>query len=178
MANWRNRRVPSFLVKVGPLHMATRTSHLVRPLVALVPLVAAMAGLLIAYSASPVHAAGSCTTTAGITTCTYSPTGAEDTFLVPPGVSTIHVVATGAPGAPSVFDPTSPAGLGAQVSGDLTVTPGDTLYVNVGGAPTFVAGSCYTSTLDNTCVGGFNGGGSGGYYAGGGRRCLRRAHRI
>jgi hypothetical protein len=58
-----------------------------------------MAALLIAYSASSVHAAGTCTTTAGTTTCTFASTGAEDTFEVPAGVSTIHVVATGAPGA-------------------------------------------------------------------------------
>ena len=149
--------------------MATKTSHLVRPLVALVALVAAMAAILIAYSASPAHAAAeSCTTTAGTTTCTFASTGLEDTFLVPDGVSTIHVVATGAPGAPSVFTPTSPGGLGAQVSGDLAVTPGDTLYVNVGGAPTFVADTCFAGNGGNACVGGFNGGGSGGRFAGGG----------
>ncbi len=100
----------------------------------MVALVAAMAALLIAYSASPVHAAGVCTTTAGTTTCTYSPTGAEDTFVVPAGVGTIDVVATGAPGAVGLEG--GSAGRGAKVSGDLTVTPGDTLYVNVGGAPT------------------------------------------
>ena len=53
----------SFLGKVGPLHMTTRTSHLVRPLVALVALVAAMAAILIVYGASPTHAAGSYSTT-------------------------------------------------------------------------------------------------------------------
>jgi hypothetical protein len=127
--------------------MATKTSHLVRPLVALVALVAAMAAILIAYSASPTHAAGSCSTTAGTTTCTFSPTGSEDTFVVPAGVSTIHVVATGATGTRG--DPSPRAGRrGARVSGDLKVTPGRTLYVNVGGSPT--GGSV-----------GFNGGGLG-----------------
>ena len=143
--------------------MATRTSHLVRPLVALVALVAAMAALLMAYSASPVHAAGSCTTTSGTTTCTFSPTGSEDTFVVPAGVSTIYVVATGAPGAVGFFG--GSAGRGAQVSGDLTVTPGQTLYVNVGGTPTNVAGTCFENVA---CIGGFNGGGSS-LYAFGGR---------
>ena len=81
--------------------MATKTSYLVRPLVALVALVAAMAALLLlAYGASPAHAAGgSCSTTAGTTTCTFSPTGSEDTFEVPDGVSSLHVVATAAPDA-------------------------------------------------------------------------------
>jgi hypothetical protein len=142
--------------------MTTRTSYLVRPLVTLVALVAAMAAILIAYSASPAHAAGSCTTTAGTTTCTFGSTSAEDTFVLPNGVSSVHVVATGAPGA--VGDIGGRAGRGAQVSGDLPVSPGQTLYVNVGGAPTF----SNTPTLscvqrDFTfiaCAGGFNGGGS------------------
>ena len=54
---------------------------------------------LLAYGANPAQAAGDCATTSGTTTCTYGSTGAEDTFVVPAGVSTIHVVATGAPGA-------------------------------------------------------------------------------
>jgi hypothetical protein len=124
--------------------MATKTSHLVRPLLALVALVAAMAALLIVYGASPTHAAGSCSTTSGTTTCTFGPTGKEDTFVVPAGVNSIHVVATGAHGGDS-NEGGAPGGRGAQVSGDLTVTPGQTLYVNVG---------------TNGRVGGFNGGGS------------------
>ena len=161
----RGRRVPPFLGKVGPVHMATKTSHLVRPLVALVALVAAMAALVLAYSASPAHAALDSCTTIGetTTTCTFLPSGSEDTFEVPEGVSTIHVVATGAPGAVGFFG--GSAGRGAQVSGDLTVTPGQTLYVNVGGTPTNVAGTCFENVA---CIGGFNGGGSS-LYAFGGR---------
>ena len=143
--------------------MATKMSHLVRPLVALVALVAAMAVLMVAYSASPAHARlDSCTTIARTTTCTFLPSGSEDTFEVPKeGVSTIHVVAIGAPGAVGLNGGT--AGLGARVeSGDLKVTPGDTLYVNVGGGPT--GGNCFNIA----CNGGFNGGGSGGSFGGGG----------
>ena len=55
-------------------------------------------------------------------------------------------------------------GHGAEVSGDLTVTPGDTLYVEVGGAPT-VGGNCFSGVA---CVGGFNGGGSSRSGGGGG----------
>ena len=109
---------------------------------------------LVAVAPGVAHAAGSCSTTAGVTTCTFGPTGAEDTFTVPDGVSSIHVVATGAPGAMSATS--FAAGRGAEVSGDLTVTPGDTLYVEVGGAPT-VGGNCFSGVA---CVGGFNGGGS------------------
>ena len=144
--------------------MATRTSPFVRPLrVALVALAAAVAALLLlTYGASPVHAAGSCSTIAGVTTCTFGPTGAEDTFTVPDGVSSVHVAATGAPGAEGYLGDC--AGLGAKVSGDLTVTPGDTLYVEVGGAPTG-GGNC---DQDVACVGGFNGGGSSKSGGGGG----------
>jgi hypothetical protein len=51
--------------------------------------------------------------------------------VVPAGVDTIGVVATGARGAVGYEGRT--AGRGARVSGDLAVEPGQTLYVVVGG---------------------------------------------
>ena len=117
---------------------------------------------LVAVAPGVAHAAGSCSTTAGVTTCTFGPTGAEDTFTVPDGVSSIHVVAAGAPGAVGARGRS--AGRGAEVSGDLTVTPGQTLYVEVGGAPTG-GGDCLE---DVACIGGFNGGGSSRSGGGGG----------
>jgi hypothetical protein len=120
-------------------------------------LVAALAAslLLLMMVASPARAADT----------TFSPTGSEHTFVVPDGVSSVHVVATGAPGA--VGYKGGSAGRGAQVSGDLTVDPGQTLYVNVGGAPTGLApgADCYPLS---PCIGGFNGGGGAGRYGGGG----------
>jgi hypothetical protein len=104
-----------------------------------------------------------------------APNGVEDKFVVPPGVSSVHVVATGAPGAVG-FDGLS-AGRGARVSGNLTVTPDDTLYVNVGGAPigapvvdpiTGEVSNPYDCYLTVDCVGGFNGGGSNDFGGGGG----------
>ena len=89
--------------------MATKTNHFMRPLVALVALVAAMAALLLAYGPNPAQAAGDCSTTSGTTTCTFGPTGSEDTFVVPALVDTIHVVATGARGAVRVQSRRSPA---------------------------------------------------------------------
>jgi Glycine rich protein len=56
-----------------------------------------------------------------------------------------------------------PAGLGARVSADLAVIPGQTLYVNVGGTPTGGA-RCYQGVA---CQGGFNGGGSSDFGGGG-----------
>ena len=134
-------------------------------LAALVALVAAIAALLLAYNASPARAAdGSCSTNAGTTTCTFASTGSEQTFQVPPGVSSVQVVAIGAPGAQGVDD--GSAGKGAQVSGALTgLTPLQTLYVEVGGAPTNTSGVCHPSAA---CTGGFNGGGSSRTYGGGG----------
>ena len=96
------------------MQMTTRTAiHPLKMVAALVAFVSAMA-VVLTYNASPARAAAqSCTTTAGTTTCTYSPTGAEDTFEVPDGVSTVHVVATGAPGGVGYQGDT--AGSGAQV---------------------------------------------------------------
>jgi hypothetical protein len=136
-----------------------------------VALVAALAALLLlAYNANPAQAAADCSTFSGTTTCTFGSTGEEDTFVVPAGVSSVHVFAVGAPGAAGDFYPINgaspaPGGAGARVSGDLTgLTPGDTLYVNVGGAPT--GGADCAAGIN--CNGGFNGGGNSVVLTGGG----------
>jgi hypothetical protein len=75
-------------------------------------------------------------TTAGASTQTFGFTGAEQTYTVPAGVTAIHVTAIGAAGEDSSFNGTvnlAKGGLGADVSGVLSVTPGQTLYVEVGG---------------------------------------------
>jgi hypothetical protein len=94
--------------------------------------------------------------------------------VVPDGVSTIHVVATGAPGAVGGLTAGNgdPAGSGAQVSGDLAVTLGQKLFVNVGGAPT--SGSCGFGVA---CNGGFNGGGTSMFGGGGGASDVRTVSR-
>src|SRR5438270_9121875 len=53
----------------------------------------------------------------------FSYTGSEQTVTVPAGVTSIHVVAIGAPGGSSR---SGSGGLGAQASTDLSVTPGET----------------------------------------------------
>ena len=77
---------------------------------------------------------------------TFSFIGGQQTYTVPPGVSAVTIVATGAPGG----GPSSvlPAGRGAVVSAIVPVTPGEVLYVEVGG-------------IGGHSAGGFNGGGSG-----------------
>ena len=105
-----------------------------------------------------------------VVSCTFASTGAEQSFVVPAGVSSVHVVARGAPGGrgASLDSSPSPGGRGAAVSGDLSVTAAEVLYVEVGGAPTFDADACYPGLGGVPCVGGFNGGGSSHFGGGGG----------
>ena len=84
-------------------------------------------------------------------TKTFGYTGQQQTFVVPAGVSHLQVLAVGAHGAGF-------GGAGAVVSGTLTVSPGETLYVEVGGAGVFRDPSAAA----------FNGGGIGGSVPGGG----------
>jgi hypothetical protein len=96
-----------------------------------VALSASLALGLAGASAQVAHAQSPCGTngtfTGGPPTCTYTTTG-EDTFTVPSGVTSIHVVTDGADGV--TMDSTG--GTGAQVTADIPVTPGSTLYVEVG----------------------------------------------
>ena len=96
--------------------------------------------------------------------CTFAYTGAEQTFAVPSGATSIDVEAIGAAGETSIFGG-AVGGHGAVVSGEVAVTGSSTLYVEVGGTPTAPASGCYPA---NPCTGGFNGGGGGGFYGPGG----------
>jgi hypothetical protein len=91
---------------------------------------------------------------AGAETQTFVPTGGEQTFTVPSGVTSIHVIAVGGRGGTGSGAPVG-GGFGAVAIADLAVTPGQVLYVNVGekgeNASGFSGGA-----------GGFNGGGSSG----------------
>jgi hypothetical protein len=92
----------------------------------------------------------------GPTTRAFEFTGAEQQWVVPAGVTSIDVDVRGAQGggAPA-GDPNTSGGLGGRVQTTLTVTPGETLYIYVGGK-----GGDLVSP--NTAgPGGFNGGGPG-----------------
>lgn len=106
----------------------------------------------------------SVTGTALADTMTFSSTGAEQTFTVPPWVSTVHVVAIGGRGGADDASYPSPAqgGFGAVATADLVVAEGEVLYVEVGGNGTPGDSSRAPGN------GGFNGGGAGGLNAGGG----------
>jgi len=105
----------------------------------------AMAGLVV-WGVAPAQAA----------TQTFTYTGGEQVFVVPAGVTTLHVVVIGGAGGPSEFA----GGVAAQVIGDIAVTPGQTLYVEVGG-------NGHSAGLGGG-LGGFNGGGDGGGIGAGG----------
>jgi hypothetical protein len=89
-------------------------------------------------------------------TVTYTDVG-EHVFTVPAGVTSIHVVAVGGKGGGGF----ALGGAGARTEGDLTVTPGQTLYAEVGGAGAFASQTAWKSA-------------PGGVYGGGKRRPLRR----
>ena len=92
--------------------------------------------------------------TAGATSQTFVYTGAEQTFVVPEGITALQVSAVGGGGGAGA--PGGAGGAAAQVSGVLNVSPGETLYLEVGGNG---------AEAEPFKAGGFNGGGEG---AGGG----------
>ncbi len=100
----------------------------------------------------------SSTTTTGVVitnavTQQFNYTGNQQTWTVPNGITNINIKVWGAQGGTSGGNT---GGLGGYATGNLSVTPGDMLYINVGGIP-------------YSYVGGFNGGGDGvGSYPSGG----------
>ncbi len=114
----------------------------------------AAVGVLVAMAFGAVSASAE--------TVQFKYTGAEQAFVVPAGVTTVEVMATGGAGGTgrteiSSLSPGGGGGLGAVVSGSLTnLKGGQTLYVEVGG------------NGENEGEGGFNGGGNVSGNAGGG----------
>jgi hypothetical protein len=119
--------------------------------------------LLIAILALVAQALGLARPALGATPTSvpFAFTGAEQQWVVPADVFSIHVVAVGAGGGVANSGgayTVAPAGLGAQATGDLAVTPGTTLYVEVGGT----GGIASLGGASRGGAGGFNGGGLGG----------------
>jgi hypothetical protein len=88
-------------------------------------------------------------TSSALTTKTFLFTNGEQIFKVPDGVTAITVTAVGGKGANGGGGGNAAGGFGASATAAFNVTPGQILFVNVGGN-----GSGSTA--------GFNGGGSGG----------------
>ncbi len=92
---------------------------------------------------------------------TFAFSGAADSYIVPGGVCAVEIVAAGAQGGMNDYETDAegtspPGGLGGVATAVVTVTPGETLQVNVGGR----GGD--GSFEDGGGAGGWNGGGDGG----------------
>jgi uncharacterized repeat protein (TIGR01451 family) len=123
-----------------------------------------MLTLLVGSAAADDPAAG-CTTTTGTTTCVFAYTGARQDWVVPAGVTSAVFDLDGAAGgsfAPIGFLPGGTGGGGGHVHSTVAVTPGQTLYLRVGGEGE--DGGAFESSgadeLTETSLGGFNGGGT------------------
>lgn len=116
----------------------------------LAPLAALVTGL---GSAAVALAPAATAATPDSGSTTYVSTGAEQTFVVPDGVNSINVLAVGGRGGSGALGSTR-GGFAASVDADLDVTPGQTLYVEVGG-------NGQDGSLSAVAQGGFNGGGRG-----------------
>jgi Glycine rich protein len=93
--------------------------------------------------------------------------GSNQTFIVPAGVKSITVYMWGAGGGGTTTQygaTLGPGGTGAFVTGQISVTPGQTLYVLVGQG----GGGMQSYYQVKLSPGGFPGGGNGYYAAGGG----------
>src|SRR3954454_1193872 len=100
---------------------------------------------------------GAAAAPAAADTATFSFTGAEQQFVVPAGVTSVHVAAAGARGGAGAQGDAE-GGAGATAGGDLAVRPGQILYVE-GGGP---GGDAGTAMGGAGGPGGFNGGAAGG----------------
>lgn len=95
---------------------------------------------------------------ANITIFTY--TGSEQTYAVPVGVCQVTVDAYGGQGGSGAgFPITAIGGLGGHTTATIDVTPGETLYIYIGGQ----GGNGAAGTVSGP--GGFGGGGGGGVFA-------------
>lgn len=120
------------------------------------------AGLLATVASAPPAGAalpGNCRVDRelGPVICEFGFTGAEQAFTVPHGVTSVGVVATGADGGQHAQGSSTAVAVGAVASGVILTVPGQTLYIEVGGAGGDAGASGNTGS-----PGGWNGGGAGG----------------
>lgn len=96
--------------------------------------------------------------TTGSTTFTY--TGSQQTYTVPAGVRLLYVQAIGGKGAAGIGGSTG--GYGANVSAYVPVTPGETLYLEVGGNASLPQGGYNGGASDTNTINPYFAGGGGG----------------
>jgi hypothetical protein len=122
---------------------------------------AGLSALGAVLAASALAASTSVAATPPTVTETFASTGVEQSFTVPAGVSSVRVNAIGAAGEPGLFSPggvDGSGGAGADVVGQLSVSAGEVLYVEVA-APDFNGGG-YGGFGFEGGVGGSGGGAS------------------
>lgn len=90
---------------------------------------------------------------------TFSYTGEQEPYLIPFGINQIHVELNGASGGNGDFG--GQGGFGANITADIDVNQGETIYFCVGGAGKNGV-SKNEANKDTMISGGFNGGGSAG----------------
>jgi len=113
-----------------------------------------LAGGLALVAGSPAaRAAVDCQTSGSNVVCTFTHTGADQSWTVPPGVTQATFDVFGAQGGSEAIG--RPGGGGGKAHATFDVTPGDTLQVNVGGVGA-------TGAVSAGGAGGFNGGAAGG----------------
>jgi hypothetical protein len=118
--------------------------------------VALLAGPATVASAAPSMPSNCAQASVGANvTCSFGYNGAEQTFTVPAGVSQVTLTATGASGGGDSFS--GSGGFGGVATDTATVTPGQTLYIEVGGQ-----GGSVGNGVTGGAGGGFGGGGGGG----------------
>ena len=135
---------------------------------AITTLVASGANYSVSPSATKTYYAETQATSAGTPqTVSYTSTGANQTWTVPAGVTSINVKMWGAGGAGSYYNPPyiSSGGSGGYVSGTLAVTPGQVLNLVVGSG-----GKVYSNNTVSQYGGGGPAGSGTGYSGGGGGR--------
>ncbi|HTU76761.1 MAG TPA: RICIN domain-containing protein [Trebonia sp.] len=115
-------------------------------------LAAVVVGALAAVLVAPTSPASADTVSAPTQTVSFTTVG-EHAFAVPLGLTSIHVVAIGGAGGSGYV----PGGLGARVEADVRVSPGSTIYAEVGGN-----GASTDLRQNEIAAGGANGGESGG----------------
>ncbi len=90
---------------------------------------------------------------------TFSYTGTVQTYTIPSGVDSVLLQVWGAQGGQG--GPNNIGGKGGYSEGKMRVTPGQVLYIYVGGQG---RGSSLAEMLNGQCAGGWNGGGDGNNY--------------
>jgi len=141
-----------FLSRLPQLNRAGHGRSFRVPVV--VPVAVLASVLALAFAASMIAGAGVASATSPSCEQAFSYTGAEQSCVVPPGVTSLPISAVGAAGG-SATDCNDDLGApGGAATGTLPVTSGETLYIEVGGQG---------ADDGDSSGGGFNGGGDTGF---------------